>query len=154
MEPRVESSICGGDPRELSRPGSAGPNCCPACGTDYSGRGRQVRQSPIRGFRTGFARSSQLVATEVFELLHAGGEAAKAVVFSDSRQDASRAALDIERRHHQDSRRQMLVVALREVAAQPAESETDLKRRRSEAEDAGDDLVIAEHTNRIMAHRV
>jgi hypothetical protein len=98
IEGRVFHLRRGGDLRELSRSGSAGPNCCPACGTDYSGRGRQFRQSPIRGFRTGFARSSQLVATEVFELPHAGGEAAKAVVFSDSRQDASRAALDIERR--------------------------------------------------------
>ncbi|SEE27416.1 Helicase conserved C-terminal domain-containing protein [Rhizobiales bacterium GAS191] len=151
IEGRIFCLQRGSDPRELRRPGSAGPNCCPACGTDYSGRGRQFRQSPIRSFRTGFAKSSQLVATEVFELLHAGGDAAKAVVFSDSRQDASRAALDIERRHHQDSRRQLLLEALREVAAQPVENEADLKRLRSEAEDAGDELAVAELTTRIMA---
>ena len=151
IEGRIFHLQRGGDPHGCSRPGSAGPNCCPACGTDYSGRGRQFRQSPIRSFRTGFARSSQLVATEVFELLHAGGEAAKAVVFSDSRQDASRAALDVERRHHQDSRRQMLVEALREVAAQPFDNEADLKRHRSAAEEAGDELAVADLTNRIMA---
>src|SRR6185312_4282380 len=116
----------------LNRPGTAGPNCCPACGTDFSGRSRKFRQSPIRNFRTGFAKSSQLVATEVFELLHAGGDQAKAVVFSDSRQDASRAALDIERRHHQDSRRQMLLEALRQKAAEPRESEANLRAARRE----------------------
>ncbi len=117
----------------LRRPGSAGPNCCPACGADYAGRSSRFRQSPIRNFRTGFAKSSQLVATEVFELLHAGGDIAKAIVFSDSRQDASRTALDIERRHHQDSRRQLLLEALRERQAMPHLSEADLKAARLEA---------------------
>lgn len=151
IEGRIFHLQPSGDPRELRRPGSAGPNCCPACGTDYSGRGRQFRQSPIRSFRTGFAKSSQLVATEVFELLYAGGDAAKAVVFSDSRQDASRAALDIERRHHQDSRRQMLVEALREISSQPADDEAELKRLRAQALDAGDEATVADLTSRIMA---
>ncbi len=136
---------------ELSRPGTAGPNCCPACGTDFSGRSRKFRQSPIRNFRTGFAKSSQLVATEVFELLHAGGDQAKAVVFSDSRQDASRAALDIERRHHQDSRRQLLIESLRTVASTPRESEAELRTLRQAADDAGKDAEVLELTTRIMA---
>ncbi|WP_456022939.1 DEAD/DEAH box helicase [Pseudomonas protegens] len=118
---------------KLRKPGSAGPNCCPACGTDYAGRSSKFRQSPIRSFRTGFARSSQLVATELFELLHASGSAAKAVVFSDSRQDASKAALDIERRHHQDSRRQILISALREITAKPRDSESILSDQITEA---------------------
>jgi hypothetical protein len=96
--------------------GSAGPNCCPACGTDYSARSSAMRRSPIRSFRTGFAKSSQLVATELFAALHASGTAPKAVVFSDSRQEASRAALDIERRHHQDARRQILLETVRDFA--------------------------------------
>jgi hypothetical protein len=152
---RIEGRIFvlprGPNSRELRRQGSAGPNCCPACGTDYSGRSAQFRQSPLRSFRTGFAKSSQLVATEVFELLHAGGDVAKAVVFSDSRQDASRTALDIERRHHQDSRRQMLVEALRSIASQPVESEAELKAEREAAEERGDEAAVAEVTTRIMA---
>ncbi len=139
--------------RELRRPGSAGPNCCPACGADYFGRSIKFRQSPIRNFRTGFAKSSQLVATEVFELLHAGGDAAKVVVFSDSRQDASRAALDIERRHHQDSRRQLLLEALREIAAQPVESVEELKARRLIALERGDEEELVRLTAQVAAVR-
>ena len=139
--------------RELRSPGSAGPSCCPACGADYFHRPSQFRQSPIRNFRAGFAKSSQLVATEVFELLHAGGGEAKAVVFSDSRQDASRAALDIERRHHQDSRRQMLLEALREAARRPRDSETDLKLRLREAVLRDDDEAISELHERLKAAR-
>lgn len=106
--------------------GSAGPNCCPACGTDYSARSSEMRRSPIRSFRTGFAKSSQLVATELFSALHASGTVAKAVVFSDSRQEASRAALDIERRHHQDARRQILLESLRDYASSAAEKKKRL----------------------------
>lgn len=97
------------------RPGSrgtAGPDCCPACGTDYTQR-KKERFSPIRSFRTGFAKTSQLLASELFDLLHASGVAAKAIVFSDSRQEAAKAALQIERRHHQDLRRRLLVETLR-----------------------------------------
>lgn len=89
------------------------PRVCPSCGTDYTHRrpGKGAL-SPLRGFRTGFAKASQLLATEIFSLLHASGSAAKSIVFSDSRQDAARAALDIERRHHQDVRRQLLVAEI------------------------------------------
>lgn len=101
-----------------NKPGSASPRCCPACGTDYSKRKPGMGAlSPLRSFRTGFAKSSQLLATELFSALRATGGTAKSVVFSDSRQDAARAALDIERRHHQDTRRQLLVESLRAVAA-------------------------------------
>lgn len=117
----------------LKAPGSAGPKCCPACGIDYSGRSAKFRQSPIRSFRTGFAKSSQLVATELFSVLHASGDLAKAVVFSDSRQDASRAALDIERRHHQDSRRQLLIERLEAFAADVPAERAALQTRLNEA---------------------
>ena len=106
-----------------ARPGTAAPTCCPACGTDYSRRMRG-RRSPVRSFRTGFAKSSQLVATEVFELLQSSGASPKVVVFSDSRQDAARAALNIERRHHQDVRRQMLVEIVRRKMEESSTSPT------------------------------
>ncbi|MEQ5840444.1 DEAD/DEAH box helicase [Paraburkholderia acidicola] len=108
-----------------NKPGSASPRCCPACGTDYSRRRPGMGAlSPLRSFRTGFAKSSQLLATELFSALRVSGRAAKSVVFSDSRQDAARSALDIERRHHQDTRRQLLVESLRSVAdARPSPSQ-------------------------------
>lgn len=127
----------------LKAGGSAGPKCCPACGTDYSGRSSKFRQSPVRSFRTGFAKSSQLVATELFSVLHASGDLAKAVVFSDSRQDASRAALDIERRHHQDSRRQLLIESLKEFSADSPAERADLENRLKDAITNNDLLAIA-----------
>jgi hypothetical protein len=102
--------------RRLDTPGTAGPDCCPACGTDYSPR-KQPRFSPIRSFRTGFGKTSQLLATEIFELLHASGTLPKAVVFSDSRREAAQAALTIERSHYQDLRRQIIVEAARKLSS-------------------------------------
>ncbi|WP_408903204.1 DEAD/DEAH box helicase [Methylobacterium radiotolerans] len=93
----------------------AQPYCCPKCGTDYSNRPRSNRsRSPIRAFRTGVSKASQLVATELFELLHAVGAEAKSIVFSDSRQDAATQALEIERLHLRDLRREVLVAVSRD----------------------------------------
>ncbi|WP_447801912.1 DEAD/DEAH box helicase [Pseudomonas serbica] len=93
---------------------SAQPFCCPKCGTDYSNRPSTNRsRSPIRAFRTGVTKSSQLVATELFELLHAIGAEPKGIVFSDSRQDAASLAMEIERLHLRDLRREVLVTAAR-----------------------------------------
>lgn len=94
--------------------GSASPVACPCCGTSYLLR-RQGRSSPIRNFRTGFAKTSQLLASELFELLHAGGlQSPKAIVFSDSRQDAARSAVELEANHHRALIRDMTVRLLRE----------------------------------------
>ncbi len=116
-------------------PGSALPRACPSCGTDYSGRKKGMGAlSPLRSFRTGFAKASQLLATEVFSLLHVSGTATKSIVFSDSRQDAARAALDIERRHHQDMRRQLLVSEIRRLAEENRGMDAaELERQADEA---------------------
>ncbi len=106
--------------------GTCVPYSCPACGTSYEFRNRGFRLSPIRNFRTGFAKTTQLLATEIFEVLRKTTSDAKLVSFSDSRQDAAKAALDIERRHHEDLRRQILVQTIREVARQrPRRSELE-----------------------------
>ncbi|MEA2895972.1 MAG: hypothetical protein QOJ84_1587 [Bradyrhizobium sp.] len=103
------------NPRNLpDRQRMAQPFCCPKCGTDYSLRPRSSRSnSPIRAFRTGVGKASQMVATEMFELLHAIGSEAKSIVFSDSRQDAANQSLEIERLHLRDLRREILVAAAR-----------------------------------------
>lgn len=93
---------------------TAQPFCCPKCGTDYSNRPSTSRsRSPIRAFRTGVSKASQLVATELFELLYAVGAEPKSIVFSDSRQDAANQSLEIERLHLRDLRREILVSVTR-----------------------------------------
>jgi Lhr-like helicase len=100
-------------------PRTAQPFCCPKCGTDYSLRPRVSHsRSPIRAFRTGVSKASQLAATELFELLHAIGAEPKSIVFSDSRQDAANQSLEIERLHLRDLRREILVSVAREYMTQ------------------------------------
>jgi ATP-dependent helicase YprA (DUF1998 family) len=98
----------------VTGPRSAQPFCCPKCGTDYSRRPPTNRsRSPIRAFRTGVSKASQLVATELFELLLAIGAEPKGICFSDSRQDAANQALEIESMHLRDVRREILVATAR-----------------------------------------
>lgn len=96
-------------------PGSALPFQCPACGTSYKyGKGKQ---SPIRGFRVGFAKTTQLLASTLMAELQKSGDQERLVTFSDSRQDAAKAALDLESGHHDDIRREILIGSLKELAA-------------------------------------
>lgn len=101
--------------RRKASPGAAVPYECPACGSDYYWRNPPLRLSPIRNFRAGFAKTTQLLATELFDLLRLRQREPKLVAFADSRQDAAKAALDIERRHHEDLRREVVVESLRAV---------------------------------------
>lgn len=78
---------------------AAMPAVCASCGRDYTRR--RFRQSPIRGFRTGFSKVSQILAKELFQILPAG-ETRKLVVFSDSREDAAGISNGIERNHYSD----------------------------------------------------
>ena len=114
--------------RRGTDPGTAVPFECPVCRTDYSKRDRKQRLSPIRNFRAGFGKTTQLLATELFGLLRLDDAEPKLVSFSDSRQDAAKAALDIESRHHQDLCREILVESLRKSAAARGDKE-DIERR-------------------------
>ncbi len=118
--------------------GTAVPYECPSCGTDYSPR-RNGRLSPIRNFRAGFAKTTQLLATELFDLLRLGQTDPKLVSFSDSRQDAAKAALDIERRHYEDLVREILVERLervREGRPTPSSAATQLEQVQREIQEA------------------
>ena len=122
------------------------PYECPACETDYSPRRIESssRLSPIRHFRTGFAKTTQLLASDLFHLLKLHSPAPKLVSFSDSRQDAAKAALDVESRHHEDVRRDVLVSELRNAQAMlptPASADArlvELRKLRRDAEDRDD----------------
>lgn len=115
--------------RRSSDPETHVPYTCPRCGTDYLRRRKgNGRLSPIRNFRAGFAKTTQLLATELFDAQRVATRPndsnPKLVAFSDSRQDAARAALDIERNHHQDMRRELLFLNLsRAKDVQPCEPE-------------------------------
>ncbi len=104
--------------RTSESPGTHVPYGCPKCATSYVGRSKEHRLSPLRNFRTGFAKTTQLLATELFDSQRVSnpGQPAKLVSFSDSRQDAAKAALSIERFHHQDIRRELLFATLRDQA--------------------------------------
>lgn len=81
------------------------PSICASCGEDYSSRKGRYR-SPIRGFRTGFSKVSQILTKDMFLQLPKGSE--KVVVFSDSREDAARISLGIEKNHFDDLFRELL----------------------------------------------
>jgi DEAD/DEAH box helicase domain-containing protein len=87
------------------------PCVCPNCAADYTQR---LRPSPIRGFRTGFSRVSQLLSKELFYQLPAQDR--KLVIFSDSREDAASISNGIERTHYLDLVREAIVDELSQVA--------------------------------------
>lgn len=80
---------------------------CPSCGEDYSRR--LYRKSPIRGFRTGFSKLTQLLSKELFYLVPAEEQdQRKLVLFSDSREEAASLANGVERSHYLDLLREAL----------------------------------------------
>jgi len=91
------------------------PSVCPSCGVNH----QKLRQdwnkrktSSIRGFRTGFAKTTQMFAKELMYQLPSNEAERKLVVFSDSREDAAQIANGIERNHFSDLMREILVKEL------------------------------------------
>ena len=118
--------------RKWNSRGTNVPYACPNCRTSYSGRvDSRHRLSPLRNFRVGFAKTTQLLATELFDVQRlsnpSGG--AKLVSFSDSRQDAAKTALAVERNHHQDVRRELLVTTLRRHLRTRSDSRPGLEEK-------------------------
>ena len=81
------------------------PCHCPYCATDRHGKGFR---SPLRGFRTGFNKVTQLYARELFYQLPTLNKR-KLVTFADSRQDAAVVANNIEREQYIDLMRDIIV---------------------------------------------
>lgn len=111
------------DPLDNASPSSHRPCRCPNCLSDYSPKRKKNKEkyllqaSPIQSLRTGFGRTTQLLATEIFDALARGrshSSPAKLVSFSDSRQLAARTALDVEHLHHRDLLREILLLTLLE----------------------------------------
>ena len=97
------------------------PAVCPNCSEDYRYKNRGAwclnkKQSPIRTFRTGFTKISQIFAKELFHALpnrEDRHDDRKLVVFSDSREDAAKIANDIERYHFDEMMREAIFAELR-----------------------------------------
>lgn len=115
------------DPFTDQSPSSHRPCRCPNCLSDYGPKRKLskdrflLQSSPIQSLRTGFGRSTQLLATEIFDVLARGRShqsPAKLVSFSDSRQLAARTALDVEHLHHRDLLREVLLLTLLEQKQQ------------------------------------
>ncbi|OQP44235.1 hypothetical protein A4H97_33315 [Niastella yeongjuensis] len=90
----------------------ATPCVCPGCGINHSKHKQgaiKIKISSIRGFRTGFAKSSQIFAKELMYQLPGNQDERKLVVFSDSREDSAQVANGIERNHFQDLLRELLI---------------------------------------------
>tara|TARA_R110000751_G_scaffold123489_2_gene224385 strand:- start:3735 stop:9791 length:6057 start_codon:yes stop_codon:yes gene_type:complete len=93
------------------------PNVCPCCGVNNQKRRQdwnKRKTSSIRGFRTGFAKTTQMFAKELMYQLPKGENEKdepkrKLVVFSDSREDAAQVANGIERNHFTDLMREILI---------------------------------------------
>ena len=90
----------------------ATPCVCPGCGINHSKYKQAAiknKISSIRGFRTGFAKSSQMFAKELMYQLPNKQGGRKLVVFSDSREDSAQVANGIERNHYLDLLRELLI---------------------------------------------
>ncbi len=104
------------------------PAVCPGCGENY-GR-RKFRKSPIRGFRTGFSKLTQLLSKELFYLLPAEEAGSrKLVLFSDSREEAAALANGVERSHYLDLLREALYDELSRLAIGEPQLLRDLESR-------------------------
>lgn len=90
------------------------PHQCPDCQENWSTR--TYIKSPIRPFRLGFSKMSQVLAKELFYQLDAKGTTPrKLVAFSDSREDAARLAYDIEKQHFTNTVEELTMVTIREL---------------------------------------
>lgn len=112
------------------------PCTCPACGVNEQYR---AKGSSIRGFRTGFAKTTQLFAKELVYQLPDSAKQRKLVVFSDSREDAAQIANGIERNHFTD--------LLREILIQELQNNLLTKARILEALESGEDTTEFEEFN-------
>lgn len=91
------------------------PHVCPNCGSDYGKRFRRL--SPIRSFRTGLNKLTQVLAKQLFATLEE--DQRKLVAFSDSREAAAVLANGVESAHWTDVLRALLFGELLRSGSDP-----------------------------------
>ena len=89
----------------------AAPCTCPHCLQDYTLR--KYTNSPIRSFRSGIDRNNQILSKEL--LYQLDDKSAKLIGFSDSREDAAKQALGIEKEQYRDMVRMLFVECIEEI---------------------------------------
>ena len=88
--------------------GTALPHSCPSCAADY--KDRLKRKSPVRGFRTGFGKTNQILAKELFTAIpDTEKQRRKLVAFSDSREESARFSNDIEKENYNQIIKELLL---------------------------------------------
>jgi hypothetical protein len=116
-----------------------------------------MRLSPIRHFRAGFGKTTQILASELFNVLRLSNpKSPKLVSFSDSRQEAANAAIEIEGQNHEDLQRFVLLEAIQEVAKRLDSSQ--INGELAEVEEQWRQLIAAnpddlESLGRLIARR-
>lgn len=102
------------------------PHTCPCCGTNLkpATANSHSRTSPLRGFHTGIAKSTQILSDELMKQLPDEPSKHKLVAFSDSREGAAQLSAGIEFNHFSEIIRQILGKTYRSVF-----SEIELKQR-------------------------
>lgn len=102
--------VLNGDPSGIGLDQRSLPCTCPACASNYQ-KGK-IRTSPVRGFRSGFGKTAQILSKELFYQLPNDQDKRKLVLFTDSREDAAKMANSIEREHFVDLVREALISVL------------------------------------------
>ena len=88
--------------------GTALPHECPSCNANY--QHRRNRKSPVRGFRTGFGKTNQVLAKELFKAIPStDSNPRKLVAFSDSREESARFSNDIEKENYNEIIKELLL---------------------------------------------
>lgn len=115
------------------------PHLCPNCGSDYGRRFRRL--SPIRSFRTGLNKLTQILAKQLFATL--AEDQRKLVAFSDSREAAAVLSNGVENAHWTDVLRALLFGELLRGSSDPyLRAQTMLLDRWKQAKQQGKDTRI------------
>lgn len=94
------------------------PERCPRC-LQHTGRQdlgkffRGIVRSPIRAHTAGLSQASQLMLAQLHREMGATPAESRAIIFTDSRDDAARTAAGVEHNHFRDLVRQLLYADLR-----------------------------------------
>jgi DEAD/DEAH box helicase domain-containing protein len=138
------------------------PERCPRCDlstgrTELAKFFRGTVRSPIRAHTAGLSQASQLLLSQLHRSMGATASESKTIVFTDSRDDAARTAVGVERNHFRDLVRQLVRQQLasprvdrgqvmQQAARGDSESFTPLERSAFEELVASDPLLLIAYT--------